>query len=257
LSDTLPPVHLERDRELAILRMQAGKANAMNPALVRRLAELCDELAASDARALVITGDGRSFSAGLALPQLIELDRATTRGFMADFKVAMLRVFTLPMPVVAAIDGHAIAGGCVLASQCDLRLAADRPLKIGVNEVQLGIGLPAIVIETLRLLLPPSSLVPVALSGNLFEPREALTLGLIDEVVAAEQLLARACERARELAVIPRAAYAQVKLAWRQPAIEAIERNDDALAEQWLDTWFSTDAQVRLRAIVERLAAKT
>ncbi|HLT34827.1 MAG TPA: enoyl-CoA hydratase/isomerase family protein, partial [Enhygromyxa sp.] len=247
---------VERDGELAILRMQAGKANAMNPAMVQRLAELCDELASSDARALVITGDGRSFSAGLSLPQLIDLDRATMRGFMTDFKSAMLQVFSLPMPVVAAIDGHAIAGGCVLACQCDVRLAADRPLKIGVNEVQLGIGLPAVVIETLRLMLPSSSLVPVALAGGLFEAREALAVGLVDEVVAPEQLLGRACERARELAAIPTAAYAQVKLAWRRPAIEAIESSHEALGEQWLDTWYSTEAQRRLRAIVDRLHAK-
>lgn len=249
-------MHLERDGELTILRMQAGKANAMSPDTVRRLATLCEQVAASDARALVITGDGRSFSAGLALPQLIDLDRPTMRTFMAEFKLAMLRVFAMPMPVVAAIDGHAIAGGCVLATQCDVRIAADRPLKIGVNEVQLGIGLPALVIETLRLLLPASSLVPVALAGGLFEPREALALGLLDEVIAPEQLLARACERARELAAVPKVAYAQVKLAWRQPIVDAIERSDEALAEQWLDTWFSAEAQVRLRAIVERLRAK-
>lgn len=244
-------MQIERDGELAILRMQAGKANAMSPTTVRALTAACDQL--GDARALVITGDGRSFSAGLALPELIDLDRATMRAFMAEFKAAMLRVFTLPIPVVAAIDGHAIAGGCVLASQCDVRLAADRPLKIGTNEVQLGIGLPAVVIETLRLILPPSSLLPVALAGGLFEPREALALSLVDEVVEPERLLVRACERARELAAIPTAAYAQVKLAWRQPAIEAIERSDDALAEQWLDTWYGAEAQTRLRAIIDRL----
>lgn len=250
-------MHIERERELAILHMHAGKANAMSPVLVRRLAELCVEVEASDARALVITGDGRAFSAGLALPELIDLDRETMRGFMAAFKHAMLRLFALPMPVIAAIDGHAIAGGCVLASQCDVRLAADRPLKIGINEVQLGIGLPAVVLESLRLFLPASSLLPVALQGGLFEPREALGLGLIDEVVAPERLLERASQRARELAGVPRAAYAQVKLGWRRPAIEAIERTDDALAESWLDTWFSHEAQVRLRAVVERLRKPT
>jgi enoyl-CoA hydratase len=246
-------MHIERERELAILHMHAGKANAMSPILVHRLAELCVEVEASNARALVLTGDGRAFSAGLALPELIDLDRAAMRDFMVEFKHAMLRVLQLPMPVIAAIDGHAIAGGCVLASQCDVRLAADRPLRIGINEVQLGIGLPAVVIESLRLFLPASSLLPVALQGGLFDPREALGLGLIDEVVPPEQLLERASQRARELAGAPRAAYAQVKLGWRRPAIEAIERTDDALAESWLDTWFSDEAQVRLRAVVERL----
>jgi enoyl-CoA hydratase len=246
-------MHIERERELAILHMRAGKANAMNPNLVHRLAELCVEIEAGNARALVITGDGRAFSAGLALPELIDLDRDAMGEFMVAFKRAMLRIFALPMPVVAAIDGHAIAGGCVLASQCDVRLAADRPMKIGINEVQLGIGLPAIVLESLRLFLPASSLLDVALQGGLFEPHDALALGLIDEIVAPEQLLERASERARELAGVPRAAYGQVKLGWRRPAIEAIERTDAALAEQWLDTWFSDEAQVRLRAVVERV----
>ncbi len=246
-------MHIERDQELAILHMQAGKANAMSPSLVRQLCELCDEVERSDAQAVVITGDGRSFSAGLALPELIDLERSVMRAFMEDFKLTMLRVFKLPMPVVAAIDGHAIAGGCVLAAQCDVRLIADRPLRIGTNEVQLGIGLPAIVLETLRLFLPPASLMHVALQGKLFEPHEAQAVGLVDEVVAPDKLLARACERARELSSVPRTAYAQVKLGFRWPAIEAIERTDAAVAEQWLDTWFSSEAQTRLRAIVERL----
>ncbi|MFV8754827.1 enoyl-CoA hydratase/isomerase family protein [Nannocystaceae bacterium ST9] len=247
---------LERDDELAILHLRAGKANAMNPALVRRLAELVAEVEASDARGLIVTGDGRAFSAGLALPDLIDLERGVMRRFMVDFEDVMVRLFRLPIPVIAAIDGHAIAGGCVLACQCDLRIAADRPLKIGINEVQLGIGLPGVVIESLRLILPASSLVRVALEGGLFEPREALALGLIDEVVAPEQLLVRARERARELARPPRAAFAQIKLAWRRPAIEAIARTHDALAEAWLDTWFAAEAQERLRAVVERLRAK-
>lgn len=249
-------MHIERDAELAILHMHGGKANSMSPALVRRLSELCGEVEASDAQALIITGDGKSFSAGLALPELINLDRDVMRGFMGEFKQAMLRVFTLPMPVIAAIDGHAIAGGCVLTCQCDVRIAADRPIKIGLNEVQLGIGMPAVVVETVRMFLPPSSLAEVALRGQLFEPNHALALGLVDEVVEPDRLLARARERARELTAVPKAAYAHVKLGFRRPTIEAIERTDAAVAEQWLDTWFSAHAQTRLRAVVERLASK-
>jgi enoyl-CoA hydratase/carnithine racemase len=250
-------MHLERDRELFILRMQGGKANAMSPGLIHRLGERIADVAASDARALVLTGDGRSFCAGLALPELIDLDRPTMRSFMTEFERVMLAIFTLPIPVVAAIEGHAIAGGCVLANQCDLRLAADRPLKIGLNEVQLGIGLPAVVIETLRAFLPSTSLLPVALKGELFEPHDALALGLIDEVVAPERLLETACEQARELGRPPLAAFGQIKLGWRRPIVDAVARSSDAQAEQWLDTWYSPEAQTRLRAVVERLASKT
>lgn len=246
-------MRIERDGEIAIVRMEAGKANSMSPEMLPRLVALCDEVERSDARAIVLTGDGRSFSAGLALPALIDLDRATMRGFMDVFADAMTRVFRIGLPVVAAIDGHAIAGGCVLASQCDVRIAADASLKIGLNEVQLGIGMPAVVLEPLRLLLPGSSFVRVGLEGGLFSPTDALRLGLVDEIVAPARLLARACERARELAAIPKHAFAQVKLAWRQPAFDAIAKDGDDVRERWLDTWFSPDAQTRLRATVDRL----
>ena len=246
-------MHIERERELAILHMHAGKANAMNPALVSRLADLCVEVEASSARALVITGDGRAFSAGLALPELIDLDRDTMRDFMVAFKHAMLRVLELPMPVVAAIDGHAIAGGCVLALMCDERICIDDGAKIGLNETQLGIGLPAIVIEPLRAAVPPASLAPIALEGRLFSPREAHALGLVHELAPEASLLARALERARALAGPPATAVAQVKRALRTPILEAIQRTADLETEAWLDTWFSDEAQARLRAVVERL----
>lgn len=246
-------MHLEPDGELFILRMQGGKANAMSPAMIDRLGVLLDEVARSEARGLVLTGDGKAFCAGLALPELIELDRAALRRFMAEFERVLLGLFLLPMPVVAAIEGHAIAGGCVLANQCDVRVVADRPLHIGLSEVQLGIGLPALVIETLRAFLPPPSLLRVALRGELVGPHDALALGLVEELAPAPALHERACARARELAGVPRSAYAQVKRAWRLPIAETIERTSERAAEGWLDLWFADAAQQRLRSVITRL----
>jgi enoyl-CoA hydratase/carnithine racemase len=246
-------MRIERDGELAIIRMEAGKANSMSREMLAKLVDLFDELERTDARAAVLTGDGRSFSAGLALPRLIDLDRAEMRDFIDRFADAMARVFRVALPVVAALDGHAIAGGCVLACQCDVRIAADANLRIGLNEVQLGIGMPAVVLEPLRLLLPPSSFVKVGLEGVLSTPADAHRLGLVDEVVEPARLLSRACERAHELAAIPKDAFAQVKLAWRRPALDAIAKDGDDVREHWLDTWFSPDAQARLRATVARL----
>jgi enoyl-CoA hydratase len=229
----------------------------MSPAMIERLGLLLDEVARSDARALVLTGDGKAFCAGLALPELIELDRAALRRFMAEFERVLLELFLLPMPVVAAIEGHAIAGGCVLANQCDLRVVADRPLKIGLSEVQLGIGLPALVIETLRAFLPPPSLLRVALRGELLAAPDALALGLVDELVAAPALLEHAAARARELAGVPRSAYAQVKQAWRRPIAETVAHTSERAAEQWLDLWFGDEAQHRLRSVIARLQTRS
>lgn len=249
-------MRIERDGEVAILFMEAGKANAMTRTMLDALLSCWDEACRSDARAIVLTGDGRSFCAGLALTELIELDRAAMREAIDRFTAVMVRVFSTDRPVVAAIDGHAIAGGCVLACQCDARIAAEVPARIGLNEVQLGIGMPAIVLEPLRLFLPPASFNAVGLEGRLFSPSEAQALGLVDRVVSRDELLGAACERARVLASVPTTAYAQVKAAWRGPAMAAIARDGHDVRERWLDTWFHAEAQARLRATVARLTAR-
>lgn len=238
----------------AVLHLRGGKANAMNEAFLRGLGRLFDEVAQSAARAVVITGYDKFFSAGLALPVLIDLPRDEMRAFMALFGETMLRVFACPLPVVAAINGHAIAGGCVLALQADVRLMADGPLRIGLNETQLGIGLPPVVTEPLRLAVPASSLVPLALQGLLVAPGEALRMGLVDELCAADQVLPRALARADELGRIPPAAFAQVKAALRQPARMAIEAARDRDGDAWLDSWYAPAAQALLRAAVAKLA---
>jgi enoyl-CoA hydratase/carnithine racemase len=141
---------LERQGDAALLRMNTGKANAMNADWIARMNGALDEVVATGARALVMTGADAFFSSGLDLPALASLDRPALAAFLDSFNAVMLRVFTLPLPVVAAVNGHAIAGGCVLALQADLRVMAQGKWRIGLNEVPLGIGLPALVVETLR-----------------------------------------------------------------------------------------------------------
>jgi enoyl-CoA hydratase len=248
-------MQIESHGDVALLRMQGGKANAMTAEFLGDLVRLVDELEASDAGAAVIIGEGPHFSAGLALPSLIDLDRASLREFIDIFAAAMLSVFRCQLPVIAAVNGHAIAGGCVLALQADVRLMAEGKGKIGLTEVQLGIGLPSVVLESLRLQLPPTSLFTIALEGRLFGPGEAYTLRLVDDVCPAATLERLAIERATALARLPRAGYAQVKAGLRRPAVEAITRHGDEERERWLDSWYSDDAQKKLREQVAKLTA--
>jgi enoyl-CoA hydratase len=246
-------MELERIDDVALIRLRGGKANAMTRDMLVRLEQLVGEAQASGAGAVAITGYDRFFSAGLAMPALIDLPRAEMREFIDLFGRVMLGIFMAPIPIVAAVNGHAIAGGCVLALQCDVRLMSDADLKIGLNEVQLGIGLPSSVIEPLRLQVPAASLAPIALEGRLFTPAEAQRLGLVDEVVPAERLLDAALARARALAQLPRGPLAQVKLALRRGALEAAQRHGGEERERWLDCWFAPDGQTRLRAAIARL----
>jgi enoyl-CoA hydratase len=246
-------MQIESSGDVAVLRMRGGKANAMTASFLADLVRLVDEIEASDAGAAVIIGDGPHFSAGLALPALIDMDRAELREFIDIFAAAMLSVFRCQLPVIAAVNGHAVAGGCVLALQADLRLMAEGKAKIGLTEVQLGIGLPGVVIESLRLQVPPTSLFAIALEGRLFGPGEAYALRLVDDVCPGETLERLAVERATALARIPKGGFAQVKAGLRRPAVEAIQRHGDEERERWLDTWFSDDAQKKLREQVAKL----
>jgi enoyl-CoA hydratase len=248
---------LERRDDVAVLMMNAGKGNAINQDWLARMEALLREVEASPARALVLTGYEGFFCAGLDLPSLVPLGRDALAELMGRFDDFMLGLFELGRPVVAAINGHAVAGGCVLALQADERLVADGAVKIGLNEVALAIGLPVVVVETLRCQVPASSLLPIALEAKLFTPQEALELGLVHRVVPQGELLDRAVARARELGAQAPLAFAQVKRQLRAPAgFAARQARAQGASATWLDTWFSEEGQKRLRAAVEKLGRK-
>ena len=247
---------IEIDDGIACLALNAGKANAMNPKFVSGVYELWREFEASDAHAAVLTGYDRFFCAGLDLVTLSELDRDAMRAFMHEFHDLMGAIFAADRPVVSAVNGHAIAGGCVLAMQADHRVFCAEGAKIGLNETQLGVGLPTAVVESLRVTIPNSAWMPVALEGRIFDGSAALEHGVVDELTPAEGVLEAALGKAAELASIPRPAYGQVKRSLRGPAIERMGEQYAADAEAWLDTWFSPEARERVGAAVEQLKAR-
>ena len=249
-------MELERVGEAMVLRMRAGKANAINPAFLDRMNSLLDDALAARARALVITGYDSFFSAGLDLPALDALDERAMGAFMTGFSRTMLRLFELPLPVVAAVNGHAIAGGCVLALQADVRIGAGSDLRIGLNEVQLGIGLPYLVLETLRAQVSPPSLLPIAQEGRLFSPDEAVAVGLLHEVVPPDQFEQRALGRAMELGTLPSAAFGAVKLGLRSPVGQRIRELQEQDAGRWTQLWSSDEGRERRRRAIERLTRK-
>ena len=244
-------IGVDRRGNVALLTMRAGKANAMNVRLLEALDAALEDV--DDADAIVITGEGKAFSAGLALPELILLDRESMTHMISIFEKVMRRVLAFPRATIAAINGHALAGGCVLALMCDTRVMSGG--QIGLNEIQLGIGLPSIVIEPLKVRLSPHVWTPVALEGRVMDPAEALRLGLVDEVLAPDALAARTLELATARAVAP-IAYAQIKRGLLAPVLREWEKRHETTREAWIDGWFSDHAQRTLRATVDRITKR-
>ena len=246
-------MRIERDGALAVLVVDTGKGNAMTAAFVDALEDAITALSRDDVAAVVITGTGRFFSAGLALPELIRLDRPGMGAFLTRFDEVMTSLLRLPKPVVAAINGHAIAGGCILAMQCDRRLMVDVGAKIGLTEVTLGIGLPPSALEPLRAKMPPPTLGPVALEGRLFDPSNALELKLVDELAPDDRLVDQAKTEALRFASHGPGGYGHAKTEVVAPIVERIEARRGPSVAAWLDTWFADAAQAKLREAVAKL----
>jgi len=249
-------MRLELHDDVAVLRLHGGKANAMDDAFLDGLDRVFVEFERSEARAAVIVGYETFFSAGLSLSGLQPLPRDALRSVIDKFHRVMLRIFRCPRPVVAAVNGHAIAGGCVLALQADHRVAADGPFKIGLSETAIGLGLPPLVVETTRLRVPAATWTPMMLEGRLFSPAEARDRGIVDEVAPPERVEAVALDVARRLGAVPPLAFANVKTSLRAAAVEAMTRDLAARHEAWLDTWFAPETRRIHAAAVAKLAAK-
>ena len=193
------------------LVISAPGRNALSTDLMERLLA---GLRAAAGRPLLVVGADGAFSAGLNLKEVAGLDEAGMRRFLLLLDDLVEALYEYPGPTVACVDGHAIAGGCVLALCCDWRVAADRAaLRIGLNEVALGLEFPPRILALVRDRVPRRHIERVVLEAGLHDPRTARELGLIDEV-AGDPLAAGEAALAR-LAASPAATYAATKQALR------------------------------------------
>jgi enoyl-CoA hydratase len=240
---------------VALLRMADGKANTMSTEFCREVAARVEEVGRSPARAVVITGNGRIFSAGVDLIRLRDGGVPYVREFLPALSTMLRSVFVCPKPVVAAINGHAIAGGCVLACAADRRLMAREAGHIGVTELLVGVPFPPAAMEIMRAAVAPQYFEDTILSGATFAPPEAMTRGLVHDIVEPDALLDRAIAAATTLAALPPAAFALTKRQLRAPTIERLDDKevDAAIAR----IWEAPETLGRVRDYVERTLRKS
>jgi enoyl-CoA hydratase len=245
-------IELTEQGGVAVMRLDDGKANAMSlefcEALTARFADL------SSSRAVVLTGTGHIFSAGVDLLRLSEGGAPYVHKFLPALCTMFAAVFSHAAPVVAAINGHAIAGGCVLACAADRRLMAREGGRIGVTELLVGVPFPPVAMEIMRDATAPQLFAEAILSGATFTPVEALARGWVHEVVEPPALLERAVEAANALAALPPKAFALSKRQIRQPALQRMQAADvDAAVAQ---IWAAPETLARVRDYVARTLRK-
>jgi enoyl-CoA hydratase len=202
---------------------------------------------------VVFTGAGRAFSAGVDLKRIADGGMDYVRAFRPSLSAAVKAVFDHPGPVVAAINGHAIAGGCVLAAACDLRLMSGGT--IGLSEMRVGVPFPAVPLEVMRHLTGPA-VRRLVWNAELLAPAEALAIGLIDEVVTPPELAAAALAAAQRLARIPAEVFAVTKRQLQGPARDRLasvsQADDDASTRMWA----SPAVQVAINGFMSGLGKK-
>lgn len=224
---------------VTVLRMAHEKASALDLEFAEALGRAFAEEAAGDARALVLTGTGGIFSAGVDLVRIVDDGPEYIGRFLRVLRVLIRRLLEHPGPVVAAINGHAIAGGCVLACGCDHRIMALGRGRIGMPELAVGVPFPTAALEAVRLVTSGHRLQTTLYEGRTLLPEEALQWGLVDACVEADALLETALERGRALAAIPSESFRLTKAQLRAPALSRIaaaeaDGTEDAVAAAWV-----------------------
>jgi enoyl-CoA hydratase len=245
-------IDVKTENGVAVVTVKHGKANAIDLELCEELAACFDELRSSAARAVVLTGQGRMFSAGVDLLRLSASGPDYVRKLLPALHRSFEAVFFHPKPVVAAINGHAIAGGCVLACCADRRIMARGGGRIGVTELLVGVPFPALAFEAVRFAAPARYLAEFMFGGATYETDAALERGWVDEVVEADTLMPRAMAAARKLAELSPVAFSQTKMQLRQEISERLERSGAATDKIVTEIWAAPQT---LRYIGEYVAS--
>ncbi len=241
------------------LKLARPPVNALDPALCNDLSAALAAAIDGGAQGIVLSGGPNVFSAGLDVPHLLSLgdDRGALQAAWQAFFAAASAIAGSKVPVVAAIAGHAPAGGCVLALCCDYRVMAAsidsiKPFRIGLNETQVGLVAPPGIQQLLRRVVGPHRAERLLVAGELVDAERALVIGLVDELVEMDHVATRARAWLETLLQLPRQPMLATRAIARADLVEALQPEHIQL-ERFLDAWYAPDTQAGLRALVARL----
>jgi len=250
-------IKCETDGEVAILSMRRGKANPLNSQMVDELYNAFVEADYNDGvRAVVLASDlPNFFSAGFDVIEVFRFDRVSMTEFFGRFIDLYELIVHFKKPVVAAVNGHAYAGGAVLALSCDARVLSDGNFGFALNEVNLGMVLPPGMIRMAVRAVGISAGRDMVMFGASLNPRQALETRLAAELASPDDVLGRAVAMARELGSKPPAAFAAVKALFLKAASEPAGGDREGL-DQFVEQWFSPECTAKRESMIESFSAR-
>lgn len=248
-------IRIENNDGLLVVTMSRPKANALDEAMVEELIAVADRAATDESvRGVVLASSSEKFfSGGFDVKEVFEYDRERMTAFFGRFIDLYESLIDLPKPVVAAVNGHAFAGGAVLALASDARVMAEGNFGFALNEIHLGIALPPGIVRMAISAVGITHARAVVVEGKTLTPADALEMGLASSLVGAESVLDRACVHARELCAKPPLTYGAVKRQFNRIAGKVGAESDRQSLGAFIDHWFSDESKKHRRALVESL----
>ncbi len=247
-------LQIESHDKVIILKLNRGITNAINLELINELGGIIEKATAdSNVNGIVVTSSNEKFfSIGFDIPELFGLSKEDFGNFYGAFNQLSIALYTLPKPTIAAITGHAIAGGCILALCCDYRFIAEGRKLMGLNEIKLGVPIPYPADCILRSLVGTRNAREITDIGDFYEPEKLHQLGMVDKVLPVEKVLPESIKKAKHLGSFPAQAFEMIK----RNRIEIVEKQIlGYLAEKeqyFINCWYSNEARTQLKEAMKR-----
>lgn len=251
-------IHLIKKENYGIIQMDREKANPMNHEFVAGMRIALKNFTEDDSiQGAIINGKENFFSAGLDLPELYEYDEKQFESFWRNFMDLVCDLVAFDKPLVASINGHSPAGGCIIAIGCDYRIMADGKYKIGLNEIPIGLVVPRGVFDIYSFWIGRKTAYQYLMEGKLYSPEHAKEIGLVDEVVAADKVLETAENKLKQYLTYEQNGWRATKRQLKHDQLKSISSISDFEMKTMLQQWWSEPVRKIVGQFVENLKKKS
>ena len=247
-------ISVENHGKVVHVKLNNGTTNAVNPKMVKELEAVINQVK-NDAgiNGLVLgSSNEKFFSIGFDIPELFEMKRDEFRQFYRSFNQFCLDLFTLPKPTVAALTGHVIAGGCILAMCCDYRFIAKGHKLMGLNEIKLGLPVPYLPDRLLSAVAGVRKAREIMESGEFYPAEKALEMGMVDKILPLENVVKTAVEHVDTLGALPKVGYEMIKRNRVEVIEEQVTARQDEKEAYFIESWYSDEARRCLKEAIKK-----